>query len=123
VREAVAVFEAKALVAVAEDPDFDPDTDPSLATQRQAVTDAEDDLATATAAFTAGDKGAIDAWEVAVPPPTMALAVEGLRAVAMVDVIKALVLDTPGGLLEALDDAEGDYAEALQAQLEADARH
>ena len=72
--------------------------------------------------LTAADKQKIDAWEVAVPPTTMALAVDMLLAAATVTALVAVIPTGSNSLLARLDTKEQDYATALAARLAADLR-
>jgi hypothetical protein len=121
-RAAEVAFEAKALVAQAQKPDLDPETDTSLATERTARDKARADAAKAVTDFSAADKLAVDTWEVAVPPATTALAVDALRATAAINDLRAVKPTGSGSLFDRLDAAEQAYATALAARLADDVR-
>jgi hypothetical protein len=113
-RHAAAAYEAKILPKQAVDPAYDPTTDNTVKTEREAAEKAVKDLDDADKALTTPMREKLDQWEVALPPVLVSLAVDTLRAVAIVD---RLAKDTdPGKLEQALDTAEEAYAKALRAR-------
>lgn len=112
-RGAAAVLEALTLPKMALDPDYDATTDSSVDTERTAAETKATNLQAKKDAFLPADKARIDVWEVALPAALTTLATDIFRALAIIDWLKALV---PADLLNALDTAEDEYADALKAQ-------
>lgn len=113
-RVATAELEAKTLPKKALDPTYDPAADNTVTALLTAATTADNDLASAVAALTASASTRIDQWEVTLPPVLLALTVETLRAVAVID--RLANATDPATLLTGFDTAESDYATALQAR-------
>jgi hypothetical protein len=113
-RAAAAAYEAKILPKQAVDPTYNPTADDTVKTERDAAEQASEDLNDAAKALTAAMRDKLDQWEVALPPVLVSVAVDTLRALAIVD---RLANDTdPGKLEQALDTAEEAYAKALRAR-------
>lgn len=110
-REARAAFDRVALPKEAVDPAFDRATDASVQTEREAWEQADADRQQAEGDFGAPHADVIEQWEVAVPPEVMAVATDGLRAIATAARIAAI--DLPD-LTTRFDTAEEDHAAALE---------
>jgi hypothetical protein len=115
-------FDHAALLKEVDDASFNRDDPAVLIAERKARDDARTAMTQAEQKFTAADKVAIDRWEVAIPPSTMRMAVEALRAVATISELGGTTLTGNGSLLKTLDDTETAYATALRDQLSSRAR-
>lgn len=114
-RSARAALAAKAGLKKALDPAYDPATDDEVKAEREAAAAAAAKLDEAMAALPPNLVEILDAWEVAVPPDIIALAVQALQAA---DTVKRLAtLTDPDKLANDLTTAEAAYADALYTQL------
>ena len=109
--EAQAVLDRATMTAVAAGQD--PTTTPAVQTAKTARDAARSALTTATGAFTAAMRRALDRWEAAVPDTTWQLLADFQEASAALTV---LANDEPAGLVTALDAAESALAAALDAE-------
>ena len=103
------------LTALASAPDDDPETDAAVIAARAALADAavQDPVTAARAGYDAAARDAVDAWEVELP----AWLWDGLAAFVRTEQTLDELADQPArdALVTALDDAQDDWADALDA--------
>jgi hypothetical protein len=112
--EARAALEFLTLPKQAIDPAYDPAQDNEVSAERQAAAAAATALTAAEAAQTPVLAKLVELWDLAVPPE---LAGTALRASAATDHLATLSHVDAGVLLGRLDEADDDFADAVQRQL------
>jgi hypothetical protein len=105
---AESALDAQILTAISADPDTAA-TDATVATRRGAITTARNTFNTALGSF--ANKGDLDKWEAAIPDPAWKVLLDYERGM---DALTDLSGITPATLATAMDNAENDYATALQ---------
>ena len=109
------------MLAIAAGAGFNPN-DPRHKTLIDEATATDAAVTTAEGGFPQTDKPIIADWEVAVPAPVIALAADVFRAEAIVDRVQALTPTGADSVAKALEDADDDLADAIEADAEEAAR-